>query len=158
MRAVVRTSLVVGMLLALMLMQGLQGCATINSSPDMYNGSRTLSEHTLRMGTVDSVRAVKISGNDSQPSGADVAIGAVAGSELGNGRGSVLTTIAGGIAGAQVGNAIENAMAVEDGIEITVRLADGDLRVITQTATGEKFVEGDRVRLVSGAGGTRVTH
>jgi outer membrane lipoprotein SlyB len=39
-----------------------------------------------------------------------------------------------------------------------VRLDNGDLRAITQAATGEVFQAGDRVRLLSSAGVTRVTH
>ena len=66
--------------------------------------------------------------------------------------------IIGGIAGAVAGNAVENGVAKRAGVEITVRLDNGDLRAITQSATGEMFQAGDRVRLLSSAGVTRVTH
>jgi outer membrane lipoprotein SlyB len=39
-----------------------------------------------------------------------------------------------------------------------VRLDNGDLRAITQSATGEIFRAGERVRLLSSGGVTRVTH
>jgi outer membrane lipoprotein SlyB len=108
------------------------------------------------------VRAVQISSNNGQPSGIGAlgggALGAVAGSALGGGRGSIVTGIIGGIAGAVAGNAVENGVAVKPGVEITVRLDNGDLRAITQTATGELFRAGDRVRLLSSGGVTRVTH
>ncbi len=114
------------------------------------------------MATVESVRVVKISSNDGQPSGLGAigggALGAVAGSAIGGGRGSIVTGIIGGIAGAVAGNAAENGLAMHDGLEITVRLDTGDMRAITQTATGEVFNAGDRVRLLSSGGVTRVTH
>jgi len=151
-------SLAIGSLVALIL----QGCAYTNSSPNVYNGVQTQREQTVRFGTVETVRAVKISTNNGQSSGlgavGGAAVGAVAGSAIGSGRGSLLTGIVGGIAGAVAGNAIENGVAVRDGLEITVRLDNGDIRAITQENTGETFQAGDRVRLLSGDGVTRVTH
>lgn len=141
---------------------GLQGCAYTNSSPNVYNASQTQREESVRFGTIESVRTVRISANNGQASGVGAigggAVGAVGGSTVGNGTGSLLTGIVGGIAGAVAGNAIENAVAIKDGLEITVRLDDGDLRAITQDSTGEAFQTGDRVRLLSDSGVTRVTH
>jgi outer membrane lipoprotein SlyB len=138
------------------------GCAYNSSSPDVYTASQAQREQTVRMGTVNSVRGVKISSNNGQPSGLGAigggALGAVAGSTLGGGTGSILTGIVGGIAGALAGNAVENGASVRDGLEITVMLDNGDMRAITQSATGEAFMAGERVRLLSNGGETRVTH
>ncbi|MBC8749716.1 outer membrane lipoprotein SlyB [Paraburkholderia sp. WC7.3g] len=140
----------------------MSGCAVNSSSPDVFTASQAQREQTVRMATVDSVRAVRISANNGQPSGVGAlggaALGALAGSTIGGGRGSVATGIVGGIGGAVAGNAVENRVAMRDGIEITVRLDNGDMRAITQTATGEIFRAGDRVRLLSSGGVTRVTH
>lgn len=140
----------------------MSGCAYNSSSADVYTASQAQREETVRMGTVDSVRAVKISSNNGQPSGLGAigggALGAVAGSAIGGGRGSILTGIVGGLAGAVAGNAVENSTAVRDGVEISVLLDNGDLRAITQSATGEIFRAGERVRLLSSGGVTRVTH
>ncbi|HEX3382915.1 MAG TPA: glycine zipper 2TM domain-containing protein [Paraburkholderia sp.] len=140
----------------------MSGCAVNSSSPDVFTASQAQREQTVRMGTVDSVRAVRISTNNGQPSGVGAlggaALGALAGSSIGGGRGSVATGIVGGIGGAVAGNAVENRVAMRDGLEITVRLDNGDMRAITQTATGEIFRAGDRVRLLSSGGVTRVTH
>jgi outer membrane lipoprotein SlyB len=137
------------------------GCAVNSSSPDVFTASQAQREQTVRMGTVDSVRMVRISTNNGQPSGLGAvgggALGALAGSSIGGGRGSVATGIIGGIGGAVAGNAVENNMAMRDGLEITVRLDNGDLRAITQTATGETFRAGDRVRILSSGGVSRVT-
>ncbi|SMG57312.1 outer membrane lipoprotein [Paraburkholderia susongensis] len=140
----------------------MSGCAVNSSSPDVFTASQAQREQTVRMGTVDSVRAVRISSNNGQPSGVGAlggaALGALAGSAIGGGRGSVATGIVGGVGGAVAGNAVENRVAMRDGVEITVRLDNGDMRAITQTSTGEIFRAGDRVRLLSSGGVTRVTH
>ena len=140
----------------------MSGCASNSSSPNVFTASQAQREQTVRMGTVDSVRPVRISSNNGQPSGLGVvgggALGALAGSSIGGGRGSVATGIIGGIGGAVAGNAIENSVAMRDGVEITVRLDNGDLRAITQATSGEFFRAGDRVRLLSSGGVTRVTH
>jgi outer membrane lipoprotein SlyB len=140
----------------------LQGCANYSTSPDVYTATAAQREETVRFGTLESVRAVKIQSNGGQPSGLGAvgggAVGAVAGSTIGGGKGSILTAIVGGIAGAVAGNAIENGVATRDGVELTVRLDNGDLRAITQEQTGELFRAGDRVRLLSSGGSTRVTH
>ena len=117
---------------------GMTGCAYNSSSPDVYTASQAQREETVRMATVESVRGVKISSNNGQPSG--------------------LGAIGGGALGAVAGNAVENTAAVKNGLEITVRLDNGDMRAITQTATGEVFQAGERVRLLSSGGVTRVTH
>ena len=139
-----------------------QGCANYSTSPDVYTATASQREETVRFGTLESVRAVKIQSNGGQPSGLGAvgggAVGAVAGSTIGGGTGSILTAIVGGIAGAVAGNAIENGVATRDGAELTVRLDNGDLRAITQEQTGEVFRAGDRVRLLSSGGTTRVTH
>lgn len=138
------------------------GCAYNSSSADVYTASQAQREETVRLGTVESVRAVKISSNNGQPSGLGAigggALGAVAGSTIGGGTGSIVTGIVGGLVGAVAGNAVENGVAMRDGVEITVRLDNGDLRAITQSATGEIFRAGERVRLLSSGGVTRVTH
>ena len=53
----------------------MSGCAYNSSSADVYTASQAQREETVRMGTVDSVRAVKISSNNGQPSG----LGAIGG-------------------------------------------------------------------------------
>ncbi|CAJ3425666.1 outer membrane lipoprotein [Burkholderia pseudomallei] len=139
----------------------LAGCFTPPGSADVYSVGQAQREQTVRMGTVESVRAVRIQGDgDGSALGTlgGGALGAVAGSAIGGGRGSVLTAIAGGIAGAVAGNAVGQGLSSANGVEITVRLDNGDLRSITQAATPEVFRAGERVRLLSSGGVTRVTH
>ncbi|HTI16916.1 MAG TPA: glycine zipper 2TM domain-containing protein [Trinickia sp.] len=143
-------------------MLAVTGCAYNPSSADVYPAYEAQREATVRMATIESVRAVTISSNNGQPSGLGAvgggAVGAVAGSTIGGGTGSIVTGILGGIVGAVAGNTVENAAANRKGVEITVRLDNGDFRAITQAAGDEIFRAGERVRLVSTGGVTRVTH
>ncbi|ONB79499.1 hypothetical protein AQ903_09110 [Burkholderia pseudomallei] len=139
----------------------LAGCFTPPGSADVYSVGQAQREQTVRMGTVESVRAVRIQGDGGGSALGTLgggALGALAGSASGGGRGSVLTAIAGGIAGAVAGNAVGQGLSSANGVEITVRLDNGDLRSITQAATPEVFRAGERVRLLSSGGVTRVTH
>ncbi|MGI4813768.1 MAG: hypothetical protein ACRYG5_10210 [Janthinobacterium lividum] len=139
----------------------MQGCVAPGPSPDVYSGWQAQREQTVRMGVIESVRAVVIDNSTHSGAGAVAggAVGAVAaGSLIGHGSGSVLAALAGGIGGALAGNAIQNNAGLRQGLEITVRLDNGELRAITQEATPEVFRAGDRVRLLSSGGVTRVTH
>lgn len=160
MKATNRLVIVATIALALTTMAG--GCAYNPSSADVYSASQAQREETIRMGTVESVRGVKIQANDGQPTGIGAlggsALGAVAGGAIGSGWGSVAASVVGGIIGMVAGNAVENGVAIHDGVEITVKLDNGDLRAITQAASGETFQAGDRVRILSSGGVTRVTH
>jgi outer membrane lipoprotein SlyB len=110
------------------------------------------------MGVVESVREVVIEGSRG-PVGtiAGGAVGGIAGSNVGGGRGSTIGSILGAVAGGVAGQALERNVTERKGLEITVRLDNGELRAITQDAD-EQFRAGERVRLLSGSGITRVTH
>lgn len=136
----------------------LSGCATRSSSGSVYTASEARSEQTVRMGVVESVRQVKIAGEQT-PVGtlAGGAIGGIAGSNVGGGRGATVGTILGAVAGGVAGTMIERNVTEKQGLEITVRLDNGELRAITQDAD-EEFKAGQRVRLLSNRGVTRVSH
>ncbi|GAB3627218.1 membrane protein [Pandoraea terrae] len=142
---------------------GLSACTAIgpSNSASVYRGGQAQREQVVRMGTVESVRPVTIDASNGQPGALGVlgggALGAVGGSAIGGGRGSIVTGILGAIGGAVAGQAIENRMSQKAGLEITVRLDNGELRAITQDAD-EGFRPGERVRLLSSGGVTRVTH
>lgn len=146
---------------ALVVSLALSGCATFDGSANVYSASQAQREETVRFGTIESVRPVTIDTSNGQPGilGAlgGGAIGGIAGSAIGGGRGSILTGIIGGIAGAVAGNEVQNHFEKKQGVEITVRLDDGSLRAITQSTDGPLFYAGERVRLLSEGGVTRVT-
>ena len=133
------------------------GCAG-TSSGSVYSSGETRKEQTVRMGVVESVRQVNIEGSKSGVGTvAGGAVGGVAGSNVGGGKGAIVGTILGAVAGGVAGNAIEQGVTKKQGLEITVKLDNGELRAITQEAD-EAFKPGERVRLLSGSGVTRVTH
>ena len=136
----------------------LAGCATDSSSGSVYSTSQSRREATVRMGVVESVRQVTIEGSKG-PVGAIAggAVGGVAGSNVGGGKGSTIGSILGAVAGGIAGQAIEQKVTNKAGLEITVRLESGELRAITQDAD-EAFKPGERVRLLSSNGVTRVSH
>jgi outer membrane lipoprotein SlyB len=137
----------------------LAGCATTSQSGGAYSQSQARHEMTVRLGVVESVRPVRIEGNRETPAGtiAGGAIGAAAGGNVGGGRGQSLGAIVGAVAGAVAGNAIERNVTEKNGLEITVRLEGGQLIAVTQEAD-EQFQPGERVRVLSGGGATRVAH
>jgi outer membrane lipoprotein SlyB len=109
------------------------------------------------MGTVVSVRNVVIQNDKSSGAGviAGGALGGVAGNAIGGGSGKTITTVGGAILGGLLGNTIENQVGKTQGLEITVRLDNGETRVVAQAAD-VAIAPGQRVRLVSGNGPTRV--
>ena len=110
------------------------------------------------MGVVESVREVNIEGTKTPiGAGAGAVVGGVAGSTVGSGKGSVVGAAIGAVLGGLGGAAAEEATTRQKGVEITVKLDSGRMLAITQAAD-EEFRVGDRVRVLSGGGTTRVSH
>ena len=136
----------------------LAGCATPSNSGAVYNASQAQREQIVRFGTIESVRPVTIQRPENGVGTlAGAGVGGVAGSAIGGGRGSIIGAIVGAVAGGVAGNAIENSANNRPGYELTVRLDDGAMRAIVQEAD-ESFRPGDRVRILSRGGVSRVTH
>jgi outer membrane lipoprotein SlyB len=134
----------------------LAGCASL--SGQSYERSQARQEMSVRLGVVESVRRVKLEGTKT-PVGtvAGAALGGLAGSNMGSGKGSTAGAIVGAVAGGLIGSAAEEKLTKKDGIEITVKLENGELIAITQEAD-EEFHPNERVRILRGNGTTRVTH
>ena len=143
-------------LTALMALVILAGCASSNRG-DVYSRGEARKEQTVRLATVESVRPVQIEGTRT-PIGtvAGGALGGIAGSGVGGGRGSAAAAVLGAVGGGLAGAAIEEGVTRKQGVEITVRLENGELRAIVQEET-DKFVAGQKVRLLSSGGVTRVS-
>ena len=135
----------------------LAGCpAGLGGSDYSRDQARTVQE--VQMGLVESVREVNIEGTKSPVgAGAGAVVGGVAGSTVGGGRGSVIAATVGAVLGGLGGAAAEEAVTRQKGVEITIKLDSGRMIAITQAAD-EEFRIGDRVRVLSGGGTTRVTH
>jgi outer membrane lipoprotein SlyB len=136
----------------------LGGCATQQRSASVYRASEAQREQVVRMAVIESVREVTIDrGQTGVGTGAGAIIGGIGGSTVGSGRGSAVGAVIGAVAGGIAGQALENNSSKVPGLELTVRLDNGELRAIVQEIDGQQFKPGDRVRLLSQGGVTRVS-
>lgn len=152
-----RTSRLATLGLALIAAATLAGCAS-SQSGSSYGRSTTRQEMTVRLGVVESVRPVTIEGSQSAVGTLGGAvIGGIAGSNVGKGKGSSVGAVLGAVLGGVAGQAAEEGMSKKEGVEITVKLDNGQLTAVVQEAD-EQFRPGDKVRLLSSGGQTRVSH
>jgi outer membrane lipoprotein SlyB len=129
-----------------------------SESGSSYSRGQTRGEMSVRMGVVESVRQVSIEGTHSGAGTmAGGIVGGVGGSNVGGGKGAIVGTVLGAVVGGIAGSAIEGQVTKKDGLEITIKLDDGQLIAVTQEAD-EDFHAGERVRVLSGRGTTRVSH
>lgn len=147
------------LMLTLSAVLALSACQSAPTSSNVYRPRQTQNEQTVRFAVVESVREVLIE-KDQTGVGtvAGAALGGIAGaSAIGKGNGSLAAGIVGAVVGGAIGQKIEADANHRKGYEITVRLDNGEYKAITQDAD-EQFRAGDRVRLLSSRGITRVTH
>ncbi|MDD3275697.1 MAG: glycine zipper 2TM domain-containing protein [Kiritimatiellales bacterium] len=131
------------------------GCAS-SPSGDVYSRNQTMQAQTIQMGTVESVRNVQIEGTKSGVGAVSGGIaGGVLGSTIGSGKGSTLAALGGAALGAVGGSMAEEKLTKKAGLEITVQLDGGSLIAVVQEAD-VMFSVGERVRVLSGGGTTRI--
>ena len=137
----------------------LGGCAS-NLSGDSYSRDEARRVQTVRMGTIESLRPVKIEGTKTPIGGlAGAAVGGVGGSAIGGGKGSIVAAVIGAVAGGLIGSATEEGLTRTQGVEITVREDDGSMRAyVQQVQENEVFRVGERVRISTVDGTSRVSH
>jgi len=135
----------------------LTGCASSMSGAS-YTREQARQVEEVRMATVESVREIKIEGTKT-PIGAvaGTVVGGIAGSNVGSGKGSSIGSVLGAVAGGVAGAAIEEGATRKNGLEITIRFDDGRMIAVAQAAD-EKFNPGERVRVMTGGGVTRISH
>jgi outer membrane lipoprotein SlyB len=133
------------------------GCAS-SMSGSAYSRAQARQVQTVREGTVVAVRPIQIEGTKSGLGtiGGGLVGGAI-GQTIGGGSGRILSTVVGGVGGAVAGSAIEEGVTRQNGLEISVQLDSGPTIAIVQAAD-EPFYVGDRVRIIEGSEGARVTH
>lgn len=135
----------------------LTGCASGVGGKD-YSRAQARTVQEVEMGRVETVREVRIGGTKTPiGAGAGAVVGGVAGSTMGGGRGSAIGATVGAVLGGLGGAAAEEGITRKRGLEITVKLDGGRTIAVTQAAD-ESFREGDRVRVLTGGGVTRVSH
>jgi outer membrane lipoprotein SlyB len=134
----------------------LTGCAP-GLGGSTYSRDQARREQTVRMGYVESVREVRLEGTRSGVGpAAGAVVGGIAGSTVGAGRGSAVAAVVGAVAGGVAGQAAEQGVTAKRGLEITVKLDNGQMVAIMQEAD-ETFRPGDRVRILSDGATSRVT-
>jgi outer membrane lipoprotein SlyB len=132
------------------------GCASSNSS-DVYSRDQVRRTQTVQLGTVQAIRSVRIEGTKSGVGTVAGAVaGGVAGSTIGAGSGRTLAALGGAALGAVGGTVAEEQITKKTGLEITVRLDSGSTIAVVQEAD-VMFSVGERVRVLTGGGLTRVT-
>jgi len=140
-------------------MLALGGCQS-SLTGDTYSRDEARAVQTVRMGTIESLRPVKIEGTKTPiGAGAGAVVGGIGGSGLGGGRGSAVLAVVGAVAGGLLGAAAEEGLTRTQGVEITVREDDGTLRAYVQEVEpNQVFRVGERVRIMTVNGTSRVSH
>lgn len=137
----------------------MQGCT--NYSGSAYSGTQVRSAQTVEYGTVEVIRQVTLEENRDAVVGTTTGgvLGGVVGSVFGGGKGHTLATAGGAALGALLGYGAEKGITKQTGVEIQVRMENGQTLAITQ-ATDEEFLVGERVRVLRDAasGTARVSH
>lgn len=137
----------------------LSACAS-NLQGDSYSRSEARQIQQVQYGTIEDIRLVVIEGTKT-PIGtaAGAAIGGIAGSGVGDGKGAAIATVVGAVAGGLAGSAVEEAATKKQGVELIVRLANSNrvIAVVQANNPDRPIYVGDRVRVITINGRTRVT-
>ncbi|WP_339510769.1 outer membrane lipoprotein [Pseudomonas sp. RL_15y_Pfl2_60] len=151
-----KPNLLIASFAALALMLG--GCQS-SLTGDTYSRDEARQVQTVRLGTIESLRPVKIEGTKTPiGAGAGAVVGGVAGSTVGGGRGSAVAAVIGAVAGGLLGAATEEGLTRTQGVEITVREDDGSMRAYVQEVEeNQVFRVGQRVRIMTVNGTSRVS-
>jgi outer membrane lipoprotein SlyB len=146
--------LLITLLGLLVLATGCQSTLTGES----YSRSEARKQQQVQYGTVEYLRPVKIEGTKTPiGAGAGAAVGGIAGSGVGSGKGAAVASVVGAVAGGVAGAAAEEQVTKRQGVEITVRLDNKQLiAVVQEVAPGVSFHVGDRVRVLTVNGTTRI--
>jgi outer membrane lipoprotein SlyB len=138
----------------LLLMLG--GCMSTLTG-DSYSRDDARRPQTVQFGMVEYVRPVVIEGTKTGiGAGTGAVVGGIGGSSVGGGKGAAVATVLGAVAGGVAGGMVEEGATRKQGVEITVRLDSGQIIAIVQQASATTFNVGDRVRVLTLNGETRV--
>lgn len=137
----------------------LVSCFPKELTGDTYSRNEVGQAQSIRTGTVQNVKYVKIQGEQSAGSAVGAIAGGIIGNQVGQGSGRTLATLGGVAAGAVAGGATEQGINNKQGVELTIKFDDGDTEAFVQQHTErESFNVGDRVRVLYGSGRIRVSH
>ncbi len=149
----------ISLVLAAIAPLALVSCFPKELTGDSYSRGEVGQAQTIRTGTVESVRFVKIQGGQGVGTAIGAIAGGIAGSTVGGGSGETLGALGGSAVGAAAGGAVQQKIGNKQGVELTIRFDDGGTEAVVQEHTErETFNTGDRVRVLYGSGRIRVTH
>jgi len=136
----------------------LTSCAQQSLTGDTYSRGEVGGQNEQR-GKVTSVRKVVIEGNTQSGKLLGAVAGGFLGSEVGSGSGRTAATVGGALLGGAAGSHVGKAAGTKQGVEISVKLDNGRrVSVVQEYNPREPFRVGERVRVLSHGGRTRVTH
>ena len=120
-----------------------------------YTAQSAQQTQSARFGTVLAIQPVLIAPNSTGIGTlGGAAAGGYLGSKIGGGRGSTAMAILGAVAGGIAGSAAQGAATREQGLQITVKLDDGQTIAVTQAADVQ-LVVGQRVEVIGGTYGIK---
>lgn len=143
----------------------LAGCASTYAGDPYYSQSsarqydqRNIGSQTVYYGVVEGVREVTLQRNDGIGGGAvlGAVVGGLAGNQIGSGSGRTAATIGGAAAGGYIGDRVQDSRNRERGVEVTVRLDNGQRMAVIQNHD-YRFHQGQRVRIVGHGANARVS-
>lgn len=136
-------------------------CAQDSLTGDTVSRSEAGRAQDVRIGTITSIRPVRVEGSSTGGTLVGAGVGGLLGNQIGGGSGRTAATVGGALLGGAAGSHVGQNVTSRNGLEIEVRLDDGDRRVsvVQEVNPRENFSVGNRVRVITGAGGrTRVSH
>lgn len=137
------------------------GCANSGLSGDTYTREDARKVQQVEYGKVLSVKPVVIEGDREGIVGnlGGAILGGIAGSSIGDGRGQSAATVAGAMVGGIAGQATEEKLTRKQGQEIQIQMDSGKVLSVVQEVKDQAFFSlGDRVRLLTVNGVTRVSY
>ncbi|WP_281646825.1 glycine zipper 2TM domain-containing protein [Parendozoicomonas sp. Alg238-R29] len=138
-------------------MSVLAGCQSSQTS-HVYSQSEARTIQAIQEGTIIELEAVTLEGSQSGLGGiAGGAVGGIAGSGIGRGHGSDIAAIGGAVLGSILGNMAEEKATRKQGVNITIRLTNGQLiSVVQEVDPSMVFQNGEHVRIYTQNGTSRV--
>tara|TARA_E500000331_G_scaffold358644_1_gene428361 strand:- start:14843 stop:15313 length:471 start_codon:yes stop_codon:yes gene_type:complete len=128
-------------------------CSSYGPSSNIFSRNDAGSSYDVNYGEILFIKKVKIDGNSSFiGTWGGAQIGRNVGQKVGERRTNPIAGTVGAIAGAVAGEALEKEVTSKSGIEITVKIDNGNTIAIVQPDEGI-FKEGDRVRVLIGPKG-----
>ena len=129
------------------------GCSSYKASGNIFSKNDTRTSYDVAYGEVLSIKEVKIEGDSSFiGTWGGAQIGRDIGQKVGDRRRNPIAGSVGAIAGAAAGKAIEKELTSEVGIEIMIKMDNGNTIAVIQSNEGT-IDEGDRVKVLFGSRG-----